>query len=130
MVRRIVAHASNVGVSNCFAADKKSFGFLMDAELSNARKLMRDPQRPFTAIIGGAKVSDKILLIETFLDIVDQILDRWGYGLYFHQSTRRPNWKLLGRTDKVNWPNLLEKARVKGKLLLLPVDSYHRRCIC
>ncbi|MBK6392779.1 MAG: phosphoglycerate kinase [Saprospiraceae bacterium] len=118
------AHASNVGVSNCFTADKKSFGFLMDAELSNARKLMRDPQRPFTAIIGGAKVSDKILLIETFLDIADQILIGGGMAYTFIKALDGKIGNSLVELDKVDLAkSLLEKAQAKGKLLLLPVDS-------
>ncbi|MBK9930700.1 MAG: phosphoglycerate kinase [Saprospiraceae bacterium] len=118
------AHASNVGVSNCFPADKKSFGFLMDAELSNARKLMRDPQRPFTAIIGGAKVSDKILLIETFLDIADQILIGGGMAYTFIKALDGKIGNSLVELDKVDLAkSLLEKAQAKGKLLLLPVDS-------
>ncbi|MGB2733672.1 MAG: phosphoglycerate kinase, partial [Saprospiraceae bacterium] len=118
------AHASNVGVSNCFTADKKSFGFLMDAELSNARKLMLDPQRPFTAIIGGAKVSDKILLIETFLDIADQILIGGGMAYTFIKALGGQIGNSLVELDKVDLAkSLLEKAQAKGKLLLLPVDS-------
>ena len=118
------AHASNVGVSNCFPADKKSFGFLMDAELSNARKLMDNPQRPFTAIIGGAKVSDKILLIERFLDIADQILIGGGMAYTFIKALDGKIGNSLVELDKVELAKtLLEKAKSKGKLLLLPVDS-------
>ncbi len=118
------AHASNVGVSNCFSADKKSFGFLMEAELENARKLMAHPQRPFTAIIGGAKVSDKIVLIERFLDIADQILIGGGMAYTFIQALSGKTGKSLVEPDKVALAkSLLEKAKDKGKLLLLPIDS-------
>nr|MBP8943727.1 phosphoglycerate kinase [Saprospiraceae bacterium] len=93
-------------------------------ELSNARKLMRDPQRPFTAIIGGAKVSDKILLIETFLDIADQILIGGGMAYTFIKALGGQIGNSLVELDKVDLAkSLLEKAQAKGKLLLLPVDS-------
>lgn len=118
------AHASNVGVSNCFEANKKSFGFLMDAELSNARKLMNNPQRPFTAIIGGAKVSDKIMLIERFLDIADQILIGGGMAYTFIKAMGGNIGKSLVELDKLDLAkSLLEKAKANGKLLLLPIDS-------
>ncbi len=118
------AHASNVGVSNCFTADKKSFGFLMDSEVSNARKVMDHPQRPFTAIIGGAKVSDKILLIERFIDIADQILIGGGMAYTFMKALGGQIGKSLVETDKVELAKtLIEKAKSKGKLILLPVDS-------
>jgi phosphoglycerate kinase len=118
------AHASNVGVSNCFDSDKKSFGFLMDAELSNARKLMNNPQRPFTAIIGGAKVSDKILLIERFLDIADQILIGGGMAYTFLKALGGSIGNSLVELDKTDLAkSLIEKAKASGKLLLLPIDS-------
>ncbi len=118
------AHASNVGVSNCFGADKKSFGFLMESEVSNARKVMDHPQRPFTAIIGGAKVSDKILLIETFIDIADQILIGGGMAYTFMKAMGGEIGKSLVELDKVDLAKtLMEKAKSKDKLLLLPVDS-------
>jgi len=118
------AHASNVGVSNCFPADKKSFGFLMDSEVSNARKVMDNPRRPFTAIIGGAKVSDKILLIERFIDIADQILIGGGMAYTFMKALNGQIGKSLVEPDKVDLAkSLMEKAKSKGKLILLPIDS-------
>ncbi|MEP7267250.1 MAG: phosphoglycerate kinase, partial [Saprospiraceae bacterium] len=118
------AHASNVGVSNCFGSDKKSFGFLMESEVANARKVMDHPQRPFTAIIGGAKVSDKILLIETFIDIADQILIGGGMAYTFMKAMGGEIGKSLVELDKVDLAKtLMEKAKSKDKLLLLPVDS-------
>ncbi len=118
------AHASNVGVSNCFPADKKTFGYLMESEVSNARRVMNHPARPFTAIIGGAKVSDKILLIERFLDIADQILIGGGMAYTFIKAQGGEIGKSLVELDKLTLAeSLIEKAKSKGKLLLLPVDS-------
>ena len=118
------AHASNVGVSNCFPSDKKSFGFLMDSEVINARKVMDNPQRPFTAIIGGAKVSDKIMLIERFIDIADQILIGGGMAYTFIKAMGGEIGKSLVELDKLELAqSLIEKAKSKGKLLLLPIDS-------
>lgn len=118
------AHASNVGVSNCFASDKKSFGFLMESEVTNARKVMNNPARPFTAIIGGAKVSDKILLIERFIDIADQILIGGGMAYTFMKALGGEIGKSLVEPEKIDLAkSLIEKAKANGKLLLLPVDS-------
>jgi len=118
------AHASNVGVSNCFNASNKSFGFLMSAELKNARKLMDHPQKPFTAILGGAKVSDKIMLIERFLDIADQILIGGGMAYTFIKAMGGKVGKSLVEQDKLELAkSLLAKAKEKDKLILLPVDS-------
>ena len=118
------AHASNVGVSNCFDASAKSFGFLMTAELINARKVTDHPQRPFTAVLGGAKVSDKILLIERILDIADQIIIGGGMAYTFIKALGGEIGKSLLETEKIELAKtLLEKAQAKNKLLLLPVDS-------
>lgn len=118
------AHASNVGVSNCFNNSNKSFGFLMSAELKNARKVMDNPQRPFTAILGGAKVSDKIMLIERFLDIADQILIGGGMAYTFAKAMGGEIGKSLVETDKIELAKtLIAKAKEKDKLLLIPVDS-------
>jgi len=118
------AHASNVGVSNCFNASNKSFGFLMSAELKNARKVMVNPQKPFTAILGGAKVSDKIMLIERFLDMADHILIGGGMAYTFIKAMGGKIGKSLVEKDKIELAkSLLAKAKEKEKIILLPVDS-------
>ncbi|MEM9260718.1 MAG: phosphoglycerate kinase, partial [Bacteroidota bacterium] len=67
-------HASTATVARFFPADKKTFGFLIEAELNGADKLLNNPAKPVTAIVGGAKVSDKILLLEKLLDFADNII--------------------------------------------------------
>jgi phosphoglycerate kinase len=118
------AHASNVGVSNCFDDAKKAFGYLMESEVANARKVMQEPRRPFTAIIGGAKVSDKILLIERFLDLADQILIGGGMAYTFIKAQGGSIGKSLLEAERIELAKtLLDKAEAKGKLFLLPTDS-------
>src|ERR1051325_12147927 len=67
------AHASTAVIAQFFP-ERKYFGYLIGAELSNAEKVLNNPERPFTAIMGGSKVSDKILLIERLLDKVDNLI--------------------------------------------------------
>ena len=77
------AHASTTIVAKFFPPEKKMFGLLMAAELENAHKVLSDPQKPFTAIIGGAKVSDKILILQRLLDLSDHILIGGGMAYTF-----------------------------------------------
>ena len=72
------AHASTTVMANYFDVQHKGFGFLMQKELDNAKKVLNKPQSPFIAILGGAKVSDKILLIESLLDKADKIQQRFN----------------------------------------------------
>ncbi|HMY24674.1 MAG TPA: phosphoglycerate kinase, partial [Chitinophagales bacterium] len=68
------AHASTTIVAKHFAKENKCFGYLMAAEVANANKVLHSAAKPFTAILGGAKVSDKILIIENLLNIADNII--------------------------------------------------------
>ncbi|MCH8330876.1 MAG: phosphoglycerate kinase, partial [Bacteroidetes bacterium] len=77
------AHASTTIVANYFSEDSKMFGYLMAKEIMNAEKALRNPQRPFTAILGGAKVSDKIQLIERLMNIVDNVIIGGGMAYTF-----------------------------------------------
>ena len=77
------AHASTTTVAQFFGQDQKSFGFLMQNEIENATKILNDPERPLTAIIGGAKVSDKILLLERLIEFVDNLLVGGGMAYTF-----------------------------------------------
>jgi phosphoglycerate kinase len=79
------AHASTAVIADFFPG-KKSFGFIMGAEMENADKVMRDPQRPFTAIVGGAKVSDKILIVENLLELADHIIIGGGMAYTFFKA--------------------------------------------
>ncbi len=118
------AHASTCTVARFFAADRRMFGFLMAKELTNAQKLLHNATRPFTAILGGAKVSDKILLIENLLDKVDNLLIGGGMAYTFFKAMGGNVGKSLVEADKLDLANsLLAKAKSKGVQLLLPYDS-------
>ena len=77
------AHASTTLVAHYFASEAKSFGFLMKAEIENAKHILETPEKPFTAIIGGAKVSDKMLLLDKMLDQVDNLIIGGGMAFTF-----------------------------------------------
>lgn len=118
------AHASTCTVAHFFAPNRRMFGFLMAKELDNAQKLLKDPPRPFTAILGGAKVSDKILLIEHLLEKVDNLLIGGGMAYTFFRAMGGDIGKSLVEADKLELAKgLLEKAQQKGVQLLLPPDS-------
>ncbi|GJM32715.1 MAG: phosphoglycerate kinase [Saprospiraceae bacterium] len=119
------AHASTTLVAQFFSKDKKTFGFLMDAEITNANKVLNNPNRPLTAIVGGAKVSDKILLLERLLDFVDNLIVGGGMAYTFIKAQGGDIGKSLVEEDKLDLAiKLLAKARDKKVSLLLPVDSY------
>jgi phosphoglycerate kinase len=118
------AHASTTIVANYFSAENKLFGFLMDAEVSNANKVLNSDEKPFTAILGGAKVSDKILLIENLLDRADNIIIGGGMSYTFFKAMGGNVGKSLVEEDKLELAmQLLDKAKAKGVQLLLPEDS-------
>jgi phosphoglycerate kinase len=115
-------HASTYTVAQFF--DTKMFGYLMAKEIKNAQKVLHEPQRPFTAILGGAKVSDKILLIETLLDKVDNIIIGGGMAYTFHKANGGTIGNSLVENDKLELAKtLLEKSAAKGVRLLIPADS-------
>lgn len=118
------AHASTTTVAQFFDKGAKDFGFLMEAEIENAYKVLNNPQRPLTAIIGGAKVSDKILLLERLLDFVDNLLIGGGMAYTFLKAQGGKTGNSLVEEDKQELAlKLLEKAGQKGVQLLLPEDS-------
>ncbi|MGB0931810.1 MAG: phosphoglycerate kinase [Chitinophagales bacterium] len=118
------AHASTHTVAQFFDADKRMFGLLMAAELENAQKVMHNPARPFTAILGGAKVSDKILLIENMLDKVDKLIIGGGMAYTFHKAQGGRIGGSLCEDDKLDLAKeLLQKANEAGVELLIPYDS-------
>lgn len=117
------AHASTAVIAKFFPGSKY-FGYLMAAELQNAERVLNNPERPFTAIMGGAKVSDKILLIERLLDKVDNLLIGGGMAYTFAKARGGDIGKSLVEEDKLDLANsLVEKAKSKGVDLLLPHDS-------
>lgn len=116
------AHASTTIVAQFFT--DKICGYLMQAELENAEKIMNNPERPFTAIMGGAKISDKILIIEQLLDKVDNLLIGGAMAYTFFKAAGGEIGNSLCEDDKLHVAlDLVKKAKEKGVKLLLPVDS-------
>lgn len=117
------AHASTTVVAKFFP-EAKVFGYVMANELINAEKVMNKAERPFTAIMGGAKVSDKILLIEKLLDTVNSIIIGGGMAYTFAKALGGNIGGSLVEEDKLSLAlALIEKAKAKGVNLALPVDS-------
>jgi phosphoglycerate kinase len=117
------AHASTTIVAKFFP-DAKVFGYVMANELKNAEKVMNHADRPFTAIMGGAKVSDKILLIEKLLDTVNSIIIGGGMAYTFAKAMGGSIGGSLVEEDKLPLAlQLIEKAKAKGVNLALPIDS-------
>ena len=114
------AHASNVGIT---AHLETVAGFLMEKEINYIGKTLENPKRPFVAIIGGAKVSDKIGVIENMIDKVDTIIIGGGMAHTFDASKGYPVGDSLVERDKIDLAKeLLEKAEKKGVKVVLPVD--------
>ena len=117
------AHASTAIVAEFFPNDKY-FGYLMAEELKNAEKVNHGAEKPFTAIMGGAKVSDKILLIESLLDKVDNLIIGGGMAYTFAKAQGGEIGTSLLEEDRMALClELLEKAKAKGVNLLLPLDT-------
>jgi phosphoglycerate kinase len=117
------AHASTAVIAKFFP-EKKYFGYLMAAEIENAEKVLTQTQHPFTAIMGGAKVSDKILIIEQLLERADNILIGGGMAFTFFKAMGGTIGNSLVEDDKLDLAkDLLEKAKAKNCKLVLPLDS-------
>jgi phosphoglycerate kinase len=117
------AHASTSIIAQFFP-DAKYFGYLMASEVENAEKILNHAERPFTAIMGGAKVSDKILLIEKLLDKVDNLIIGGGMAYTFAKAQGGEIGTSLLEADKQELSlELIEKAKAKGVNLILPVDT-------
>jgi len=118
------AHATTAVIADYFPEDKKMFGYLINSELAAMDKVLHNPQRPFTAIMGGAKVSDKIMLIENLLNKVDNLIIGGGMTYTFIRAMGGKTGKSLCEEDKLDLAlNLINKAKEKGVNLCLPVDS-------
>jgi phosphoglycerate kinase len=118
------AHATTAVMADYFESDKRMFGFLINSELAAMDKVLKDPQRPFTAIMGGAKVSDKIMLIENLLNRVDNLIIGGGMTYTFIKAMGGKIGKSLCEEDKLDLAlKLIEKAKEKKVNLYLPVDS-------
>lgn len=116
------AHASTTIVAQFFK--EKCAGFVMAAELDNARKVLEKAAKPFTAIMGGAKISDKILIIEKLLDKVDNLIIGGGMSYTFFKALGGQVGKSLVEEDKLELAKrLIQQAKTKGVELILPIDS-------
>ncbi len=116
------AHASTATVAQFFS--EKCAGFVMAAELDNAKRVLEKADKPFTAIMGGAKISDKILIIEKLLDKVDHLIIGGGMSYTFFKALGGQIGNSLVEEDKLDLAkNLIQQAKVKGVELHLPLDS-------
>ena len=115
------AHASTVGVTKYL--QPSAAGFLLEKEIKYLGLALAYPDHPFVAVIGGAKVSDKIAVIENLLDKVDTLIIGGGMAYTFLQAKGRPTGKSLVEADKISLAKkLIQKAAEKGVNLLLPQD--------
>ena len=118
------AHASTAVMADFFAPEDRVGGYLLQSELDNAKKVLEEAERPFTAIMGGAKISDKILIIEKLLDKVDNLLIGGGMAYTFAVAQGGKVGSSLLEADKVDLAReLIQKAKEKGVNLVLPTDS-------
>ncbi|MFT5619100.1 MAG: phosphoglycerate kinase [Arenicella sp.] len=116
------AHASTSVIAQYF--DDKICGYVMEAEINNAEKVLNEAQRPFTAIMGGAKISDKIMIIEQLLDKVDNLLIGGAMAYTFFKAQGGNVGNSLVEEEKLELAReLMEKADAKGVNLMLPQDS-------
>ena len=115
------AHASTEGVAHYLPAVS---GFLIEKELQFLGKALEDPERPFVAILGGAKVSDKIGVINNLLEKVDVLIIGGGMAFTFAKAQGGEIGKSLLEADRLDYAReMIEKAKRKGVQLLLPVDT-------
>lgn len=118
------AHASTAVIAKFFPGDKKMFGLVMEGEVASAEKVMHQSEKPFTAIIGGAKVSDKILIIENLLERATDIIIGGGMAYTFMKAQGGSIGSSLCEDDRLDTArDLLKKAEEKGVCIHLPSDS-------
>ncbi|GEP90855.1 phosphoglycerate kinase [Chitinophaga terrae (ex Kim and Jung 2007)] len=118
------AHASTAIIAQYFDPANRMFGLLMEAEVNSAQKVLNEAERPFTAILGGAKVSDKILIIETLMDRANNIIIGGGMAYTFLKAQGKEIGSSLCENDRLDLANeLVAKAKAKNVQLILPVDS-------
>ncbi len=117
------AHASTTIMAQFFDKAHTCFGFLMAGEVANLKKVMDHPAKPFVAIVGGAKVSDKIMIIEKLMDRADHIIIGGGMAFTFIKALGGNVGKSLCELDKLDVAlSLISKAKEKGVHLHLPDD--------
>lgn len=118
------AHASTAVIAKFFKPENKMFGLLMEGEVKSAEKVLHQSEKPFTAIIGGAKVSDKIMIIENLLERATDIIIGGGMAYTFYKAMDGHVGKSLVEEDRIDTAKeLLKKAEEKGVCIHLPSDS-------
>ncbi|MFN4315749.1 MAG: phosphoglycerate kinase [Chitinophagaceae bacterium] len=118
------AHASTAVIAQFFPREKRFFGLLMEGEVQSAEKVLHQAEKPFVAIIGGAKVSDKILIIENLLERASDIIIGGGMAYTFMKAAGGQIGKSLCEDDRLDTAReLLAKADAKGVCIHLPSDS-------
>lgn len=118
------AHASTAVIAKFFPGDKKMFGLLMEGEVSSAEKVLHNSEKPFVAIIGGAKVSDKILILENLLERATDIIIGGGMAYTFFKAQGGNIGNSLCEEDRLETAKeILKKAEEKGVCIHLPSDS-------
>ena len=118
------AHASTAVIAKYFKADAKCFGYVMANEVASIDKVLNQTQKPFTAIVGGAKVSDKILIIDQLMGKANNILIGGGMAFTFVKAMGGQIGKSLCEDDRLEIAKeLISKAKAKGVNLCIPVDA-------
>ena len=118
------AHASTAIIAQFFSKENRTFGYLMEAEVLSAEKVLHESKKPFTAIIGGAKVSDKILIIENLLDRATDIIIGGGMAYTFFKAQGGTIGNSICEDDRMPLAlEILAKAKSKGVHIHLPVDN-------
>ncbi len=118
------AHASTAVIAPFFPKEKRLFGLLMEGEVQSAEKVLHRAEKPFVAIIGGAKVSDKILIIENLLEKATDIIIGGGMAYTFMKAEGGKIGTSLCEEDRVDTAlEILKKAEAKGVCIHLPSDS-------
>lgn len=117
------AHASTVVIADSFEG-RKAFGYVMAAEIENVNKVLNSKDRPVTAIVGGAKVSSKIAIIENLVDRLDNLIIAGGMAFTFIKAKGGKIGSSLVEDDYVEIArSILEKANRNGVKVYLPIDS-------
>ncbi len=118
------AHASTALIAKYFSVDNKMFGYLMEKEVKAVEKVLKDINRPFTAIMGGSKVSSKIEIIENLLGKVDNLIIAGGMTYTFSKALGGKIGNSICEDDKLDLAlELIQKAKDKGVNLVLAVDD-------
>lgn len=117
------AHASTAVIARFFPHDKL-FGFLMEDEIRSIDKVLHHPEKPVTAIIGGAKISDKLLIVERLIDTVDHLIIGGGMSFTFFKAQGGEIGNSLCEDDRIDTcREIMARAKAKGVSIHLPEDA-------